>query len=124
MEIGFHVRTHDALTTLGRDELERAVAEGRATLAAAASQRIQTFAYPHGSAGPREAAAVRAAGYACAFTTEGRAVTPLSNPFLFPRLEPSFASPGHFAAQLAVAILRGLRDQRDAAASVAGRDRL
>lgn len=105
MEIGFHTREHHALPTLTQRELEDALVAGRTSLAGVAGQPLRVFAYPHGKAGAREAAAARATGFTSAFATAPTAVTPESDPFLLGRIEPSFISPSHFALRLAATVL-------------------
>jgi len=46
------------------------------------------FAYPNGNAESGAPVDVRSAGFALAFTTEPGTVTPDSNPWLLPRIEP------------------------------------
>ena len=71
MTIGFHTVEHDTLPDLDDPALEHAVSAGREDLATAAGAAVRYFAYPHGKADTRSAAAVRRAGFNAAFT--GRA---------------------------------------------------
>jgi len=71
MTVGFHTVDHDVLPDLDDSALENAVSRGREDLAAAAGAAVRYFAYPHGKADARSAAAVRRAGFNAAFT--GRA---------------------------------------------------
>lgn len=71
MTLGFHTVDHMVLPGLTDAALADAVSSGRADLAEAGGTAVQHFAYPHGKADERSAAAVRSAGFAAAFT--GRA---------------------------------------------------
>jgi peptidoglycan/xylan/chitin deacetylase (PgdA/CDA1 family) len=68
--IGAHSATHRALPALDPVELRREVGESRETLAARAGVTPEFFAYPYGLWSDRVRDAVRAAGYAAAFTLE------------------------------------------------------
>jgi peptidoglycan/xylan/chitin deacetylase (PgdA/CDA1 family) len=68
MTIGFHTVEHDILPGLTGAALDDAVSRGREDLAAAAGAAVHYFAYPHGKADTRSAAAVRRAGFNAAFT--------------------------------------------------------
>jgi peptidoglycan/xylan/chitin deacetylase (PgdA/CDA1 family) len=105
-EIGFHTLRHEFLTLLDSDALTRAMADGRDELAAIAGRPLDTIAYPHGGAEPREADAARAAGFRWGYTTRAMAVTPESDPLLLGRVECSFRSMGHFALRLSRALLK------------------
>jgi peptidoglycan/xylan/chitin deacetylase (PgdA/CDA1 family) len=71
MTVGFHTVEHDVLPDLDDAALENAVSRGRDDLAAVSGAEVRHFAYPHGKADTRSAAAVRRAGFSAAFT--GRA---------------------------------------------------
>jgi peptidoglycan/xylan/chitin deacetylase (PgdA/CDA1 family) len=103
-EIGFHTLGHEPLPTVGDAELARALDDGRAQLERVAGQPLKMLAYPHGRADAREALAVQAAGYACAFTGRPEAVRADDDPFLLGRIEPSFESVEVFEAQLGRAL--------------------
>jgi len=103
-EIGFHTLRHEPLPTVADAELSRALEDGRARLEQVAGQPLKMLAYPHGRAGTREARAVRAAGYVCAFTGRPEAVRADDDPFLLGRIEPSFESVEVFEAQLGRAL--------------------
>jgi len=96
-ELGFHTRRHDLLTALDDDAL-------RAAVAPPAGER--SFAYPHGKAAAREAAAARDAGYAAAYTGAPEAVTERTDPHLVGRLQPRVTTVGRFALDLARAVAR------------------
>ena len=74
-EIGSHSLTHVPLTEVDADDLAEQVALSRDVLAGVAGQAVTGFCYPYGAAGPREAQAVRAAGYDYAVATKPPAVT-------------------------------------------------
>jgi peptidoglycan/xylan/chitin deacetylase (PgdA/CDA1 family) len=104
-EIGFHTRRHDALVGLDDAQLATALRDGRDQL----PMHARTFAYPHGKAGSREAAAARAAGYEAAFTGKPDVVSDRSDPYLLGRLQPDTRTLGRFALQLAQALTLGDR---------------
>lgn len=99
-EIGFHTRAHDPLATVPPESLPVVVREGRDALAEAAGTEIRSFAYPHGRADERAAAAVRAAGYDRAYTGAATPVGPDTDPFLIPRYQAATTYDG-FRLQLA-----------------------
>jgi peptidoglycan/xylan/chitin deacetylase (PgdA/CDA1 family) len=102
-EIGFHTRAHDPLATVPAESLPAVVREGRDALAEAAGTEIESFAYPHGRADERAAAAVRAAGYERAFTGAATPVGPDTDRFLIPRYQAATTADG-LQLQLARAI--------------------
>ena len=104
--IGFHTRRHLRMTALDDRGLERALEEGRAELEQLAGSPVTSIAYPHGSAGRREADAARRAGFWIGFTDERRAATPESDPLLLGRLNPSRATLGEFALLLVQTLSR------------------
>jgi peptidoglycan/xylan/chitin deacetylase (PgdA/CDA1 family) len=68
MVVGFHTVAHEILPGLDDGALATAVSRGREDLARAARAAVRYFAYPHGKADSRSAAAVRDAGFEAAFT--------------------------------------------------------
>jgi peptidoglycan/xylan/chitin deacetylase (PgdA/CDA1 family) len=68
MTVGFHTVDHGILPGMDSEALQDAVNRGRDRLAAAAGTAVRYFAYPHGKADARSAAAVRHAGFDAAFT--------------------------------------------------------
>ncbi|HUG86500.1 MAG TPA: polysaccharide deacetylase family protein [Euzebya sp.] len=104
MEIGFHTIDHDMLPTLSDPALVDAVATGRDVLAAAVGFPIERFAYPHGGADSRTAAAVSRAGYRSAWTTAKRTARPGDPPMLRGRWDVGHRS----LDQLHRILLRGL----------------
>jgi peptidoglycan/xylan/chitin deacetylase (PgdA/CDA1 family) len=83
--IGFHTHSHEVLTSLRDDELERELHEGRGVLEAAAGAPTTTIAYPHGKADGRVASAARKAGFAVGFTTARGLAKVDTDPLLLPR---------------------------------------
>jgi peptidoglycan/xylan/chitin deacetylase (PgdA/CDA1 family) len=74
MEVGAHSRTHPDLTTLQPDALKRQVAGSKSDLEALVHHQVLDFCYPVGRFNPVVIAAVQAAGFRDATTTEyGRA---------------------------------------------------
>lgn len=106
LEIGFHTLRHHRLTGLDDDELRAAMVDGRDRLAELAGAPLDTISYPHGKADDRVSSAARAAGYRAGFTNGPGAMTADHDALLLPRLEPPFTSVGHFALQLARALMR------------------
>jgi len=84
---GAHTRTHPALPELSDGRLQEEVAGGRAELGRELGAAPTTFAYPYGRFDERAVAAVRAAGFVGAATTEPRLVWPADDPALIPRIE-------------------------------------
>jgi peptidoglycan/xylan/chitin deacetylase (PgdA/CDA1 family) len=72
MEIGFHTRHHDVLTLLDDAALDAALTQGRDEVASDVGARLERFAYPHGLADARVAAAAARVGYTGAWTTTKR----------------------------------------------------
>jgi peptidoglycan/xylan/chitin deacetylase (PgdA/CDA1 family) len=85
--IGFHTVRHELLTRLDDAALRTALTEGRADLEALVGRRLAMFAYPHGKAGRRVAAAVRAAGYRAAWTGAPAPIRQRDDRFLLGRWE-------------------------------------
>jgi peptidoglycan/xylan/chitin deacetylase (PgdA/CDA1 family) len=104
MTIGFHTLGHSTLPGLNDAELSAAVTFGRDQLAAAASVPVRYFAYPHGKVDERAAAAVRAAGFAAAFTSQTGPLTRHSNYFRLGRWEPGPLSVDDLVVKLAMCL--------------------
>ena len=85
-EIDAHTLTHPDLTTVDPARLRREVAGSRAWLRHAFGVSVAFFAYPAGRYDARAAAAVRAAGYDGATTTQAGIASPHSDPYALPRL--------------------------------------
>jgi peptidoglycan/xylan/chitin deacetylase (PgdA/CDA1 family) len=109
MEIGFHTRRHDPLTTLPDDLLAEALCTGRQELEALVGGPLRMIAYPHGKADPRVGQAAREASFALGYTTAPRSVRPTSDRFLLGRVNPSYRSVGHLALQIVFALARAHR---------------
>ena len=126
MTVGFHTLRHPYLPRLAGSDLEHALVDGRAELAAVAGAPIATIGYPYGGADRRVANAARAAGFTAGFTTRPVAVEPHHDPLLQGRIAPSRHAVGTMALQLAYALLRAatVRSSRARAktASAAGTD--
>lgn len=69
-ELGSHSQTHELLPLLDDSALQREVAASRAALADHTGTPVRSFCYPNGDTDDRVVAAVTAAGYICATTTE------------------------------------------------------
>jgi peptidoglycan/xylan/chitin deacetylase (PgdA/CDA1 family) len=85
MEIGFHTLDHPSLPTLHDAALHSAVVSGRVELAEELGTPLDRFAYPHGHADDRVAAAVRAGGYVSGWTTAKRISAGGDDPMLHGR---------------------------------------
>lgn len=109
LEIGFHTLRHYRLTGLDDTQLKTAMTEGREPLATLTGAQTDVIAYPHGKADARVASAARAAGFRVGFKSLPGAVEPGDDELLLRRVEPSFVSAGHFAAQVAGALLGSRR---------------
>ena len=104
--VGFHTLRHDRLIDLDDAALRRALSEGREALESVVGHRLTALAYPHGKADERVARAAADAGFELGFTGRYEPVRHDSDPLLLARIEPSFASPAHFAAQLVRLLFR------------------
>jgi peptidoglycan/xylan/chitin deacetylase (PgdA/CDA1 family) len=102
MTIGFHTLEHRVLPNLDDHALRLAMTLGRPELEAAAAAPARHFAYPHGRADARAAAAVASAGFVSAWTGVPRAVTRRSDRFRLGRWEPGPLSVDDLVASLAV----------------------
>jgi peptidoglycan/xylan/chitin deacetylase (PgdA/CDA1 family) len=105
-EIGFHTLCHDLLPALCDEDLEEALTAGRDRLESLCGRAIDLVAYPHGAAGPREAAAARAAGFSMGFTTVAAVCGPSTDPLLIGRAEPGHGPLGLFALKIERALAR------------------
>lgn len=104
MTIGFHTLRHPVLPLLDDEELDRAFAEGRDALSSMAGTPVDLLAYPYGAADVRVAKAAERAGYAAAFTTEWRAISRESDPFLLSRWQPGPLNARDLLAQAALRV--------------------
>ena len=86
IEIGSHSRTHPQLSQTSDAELADELRGSRDDLEAWLQRPVRHFAYPSGDHDPRVVAAVKAAGYTSAWTTESRAAGAADDPFRMPRV--------------------------------------
>jgi peptidoglycan/xylan/chitin deacetylase (PgdA/CDA1 family) len=63
VSVGAHTRTHRALTSLTREQLEEEISGSRADLEAALGRPVSTFAYPYGMVDEAGRSAVERAGF-------------------------------------------------------------
>jgi peptidoglycan/xylan/chitin deacetylase (PgdA/CDA1 family) len=87
IRFGAHTREHPRLPDLADAEVEGEIAGSRADLERDLGMPIATFAYPYGSLDDRAVAAVAAAGFSGACTTECRLARQGDDPLLVPRIE-------------------------------------
>lgn len=106
MTIGFHTVEHDLLPELTGAALDNAVSRGRDDLAAAAGAAVHYFAYPHGKADTRSAAAVRRAGFNAAFTGFPQPVRDGDDPYRLGRWEPGPLGVDDLLVNIAVRLYR------------------
>jgi peptidoglycan/xylan/chitin deacetylase (PgdA/CDA1 family) len=85
-EVDAHTLTHPDLTTVGPDALRREVGGSRAWLRHAFGVPVHFFAYPAGRYDAAAQAAVRAAGFRGAETTDRGAASPRDDPTALPRI--------------------------------------
>jgi peptidoglycan/xylan/chitin deacetylase (PgdA/CDA1 family) len=104
-EIDAHTLTHVDLTAVDAVRLRREVAGSRRWLRHAFRASVDFFCYPAGRYNPGVEAAVRAAGYAGATTTNLGLATRRDDPYALPRIR---VTPGMTGNAL-VALLRRLR---------------
>lgn len=102
-EIDSHTISHPDLTTLGPDALREEVAGSRARLRRLFDAPVRFFCYPSGRYDAAVVAAVKAAGYVAATTTELGWASPGRDPFALPRVRVD-------GAMSAEEVLRRLRD--------------
>ena len=112
MTVGFHTLRHHVMPLLDDTGLARALTEGRAVLEEVVGRTIDLFAYPHGRADARVAAATRAAGFAAAFTGVGDAMSQHRNRYLLSRWEPGAAPAEEMLAKAAYRLLRPAQGDR------------
>ena len=106
MTVGFHTVDHESLPGLTDAALADAVSSGRASLAAAAGTVVRYFAYPHGKADERTAAAVRSAGFDAAFTGRAAPVRRGDDRYRLGRWEPGPLAAGDLLVKLAIRLHR------------------
>jgi glycosyltransferase involved in cell wall biosynthesis/peptidoglycan/xylan/chitin deacetylase (PgdA/CDA1 family) len=86
-QLGAHTRNHPKLPALSDEEIAAEVGGSRHDLEAQPGGEIATFAYPYGQLDERAVAAVAAAGFRGACTTEERPARLDDDPLRVPRLE-------------------------------------
>lgn len=86
MDIGDHTVHHVDLRLLTPSELQAETAGSKAVLERVVGHPVYAFAYPFGAENQRVVAAVRAAGYAMAFTTAGGITETTAAPLTMPRV--------------------------------------
>lgn len=86
VEIGAHSVTHSHLDVLRPAEARYEMDASRASLEDYLSRPVASFAYPHGSAGPRETAMAEVAGFSSAAGVRNALSPPYDHPFLVARL--------------------------------------
>lgn len=106
MEIGFHTVSHESLPGLGDSALATTLRRGRGELSDALGTSLERFAYPHGRADQRVAAAARRAGYRSAWTTAKSLVARGDDPMLRGRWDLGSLPPARFRARLLRAFAR------------------
>ncbi len=89
MDVGDHTTHHVDLRTLAPEELKAETAGSRHMLAKILGHPTYWFAYPAGEFDDQVVAAVRAAGFTMAYTTEGGTTESTSAPLTMPRLHVS-----------------------------------
>jgi peptidoglycan/xylan/chitin deacetylase (PgdA/CDA1 family) len=107
-EVDSHTISHPDLTTLAPDALREEVAGSRARLRRLLGAPVRFFCYPSGRYDAAVVAAVKAAGYLAATTTELGWASPARDPFALPRVRVD-------GAMSAEAVLQRLRDTSPAA---------
>jgi peptidoglycan/xylan/chitin deacetylase (PgdA/CDA1 family) len=106
MTIGFHTVDHPILPSLDDAALRDSLSRGRADLAAAAGAAVRYFAYPHGKADARCAAAVQAAGFDAGFTGFPHPFRPGDDLLRIGRWEPGSLTVDDLLVSLAVRLHR------------------
>lgn len=85
VEIGGHTVTHPLLSYEDEETVDRELRLCRQLLEQKLGAPVRAFAYPNGDWNPKVRERVKAAGYACAFTTEARCCTGKEDRFELPR---------------------------------------
>jgi peptidoglycan/xylan/chitin deacetylase (PgdA/CDA1 family) len=111
MTIGFHTVDHHSLPGLTDAALQDAVSTGRADLAAAVGTAVRYFAYPHGKADERSAAAVRSVGFDAAFTGRAAPLRPRDDRYRLGRWEPGPLAVDDLIIKLAIRLNRAAPDR-------------
>jgi peptidoglycan/xylan/chitin deacetylase (PgdA/CDA1 family) len=106
MTIGFHTVNHDVLPGLDDKALDEAVTCGRTDLAARTGRPVRYFAYPHGKADARSAAAVRRHGFDAAVTGRPAPVGLRDDRYRLGRWEPGCLGVDDLLTKLTVRLYR------------------
>lgn len=107
--IGAHTMSHACLAELSPDAQEAELGESRRVLEDLSGQRVDTVAYPYGTArdvSPETPDAARRAGFVAAFSTVARPVTGRSARYFLPRLTVHDSPPDVFRRELAALLGR------------------
>ncbi len=101
IEFGSHAMTHPSLPNLSPAEKKREILDSVAACEALTGATPRTFAYPFGEYDPRSEALVEQAGFACACTTERRAVSASDRLVALPRVQVTNGNAWHLRHALA-----------------------
>lgn len=71
VDFGSHGCSHQILTTLSLDEVERELVQSKKIIEERIGKRVLLFSYPNGDYNPKIKKLVQEAGYGCAITTSG-----------------------------------------------------
>lgn len=86
IEVGAHTVTHPLLATLPVATQRGEIEQSKACLEEVLGKPVVSFSYPHGSRGTETVAIARAAGFACAGSSDPDPVWPDADPFQLPRV--------------------------------------
>jgi peptidoglycan/xylan/chitin deacetylase (PgdA/CDA1 family) len=86
MDVGDHTAHHVDLTQLTATQLQSETAGSKRALEVILGHPVSVFAYPFGAENATVVAAVRAAGYALAYTTAGGTTESTAAPLTMPRI--------------------------------------
>jgi peptidoglycan/xylan/chitin deacetylase (PgdA/CDA1 family) len=86
IEVGAHTVTHPLLSTLPVATQRGEIEQSKACLEDVLGKPVITFSYPHGSRGAETVAIARAAGFACAGSSDPDPVWPDADPYQLPRV--------------------------------------
>jgi peptidoglycan/xylan/chitin deacetylase (PgdA/CDA1 family) len=84
--IGSHTQTHQILTMISPESVQRELRDSKASIENVLSQCCETFAYPNGNWSPETRNLVSEAGYKFAVTTMSGAWTKDCDPLAIPRI--------------------------------------
>jgi peptidoglycan/xylan/chitin deacetylase (PgdA/CDA1 family) len=91
IDFGVHTATHQILTQMDTDEIERELIASKKNLEERLGHRVKSFCYPNGRQGcdflPEHEQLLREIGYACAFATDKNLFDPAhDNPYAIGRV--------------------------------------